>query len=127
MLARCAERRERACCTQQVHLSDSVSSVIVGFGSSANGTEAFRWTQATGMQRLWDVLVASGVNPANDGWTTLLEAYGISDDGNTIVGYGVRNGTNEAFLAVIPEPTSLAAIALSTSALIARRGRRGRD
>jgi uncharacterized membrane protein len=107
--------------------ADDVSgdgSVIVGFGSSVNGTEAFRWTQATGMQRLWDVLVASGVNPANDGWTKLVEAYGISDDGNTIVGYGVRNGNNEAFLAVIPEPTMLAALALAATALITKRRRR---
>jgi hypothetical protein len=56
------------------------------------------------MERLWDVLVAQGVDPAADGWSRLVEARGVSDDGNTIVGYGWRNGYDEAFVAVVPEP-----------------------
>ncbi len=43
-----------------------------------------------------------GVDPAADGWTKLSSAYGVSADGNTIVGYGIRNNNNEAFVAVIP-------------------------
>jgi hypothetical protein len=54
------------------------------------------------MERLWDVLVAHGVDPAANGWTSLAYASGISADGRTIVGGGVRNGNSEAFAAVIP-------------------------
>ena len=54
------------------------------------------------MKRLWDVLLANGVDPAADGWTTARPANGISADGNTIVGCGPRNGNTEAFVAVIP-------------------------
>jgi probable HAF family extracellular repeat protein len=35
----------------------SDGSVVVGVGNSASGNEAFRWTQAEGMRRLYDVLV----------------------------------------------------------------------
>jgi probable HAF family extracellular repeat protein len=80
-------------------------SVVVGVSDSddnfGNG-EAFRWTNGDGMERLWDVLVGHGVDPAADGWTTLGYASGISADGRTIVGNGVRNGHGEAFAAFIP-------------------------
>jgi probable HAF family extracellular repeat protein len=71
-------------------------SVVVGISG-----DAFRWTSDGGMERLWDVLVAHGVDPAADGWTSLY-ASGISADGNTIVGNGTRNGNTEAFAAFIP-------------------------
>jgi probable HAF family extracellular repeat protein len=82
-------------------------SVVVGYNSSENYGdyhyhEAFRWTSGGGMERLWDVLVDQGVDPAADGWTNLAVALGISADGRTIVGTGVRNGNAEAFAAVIP-------------------------
>ena len=76
-------------------------SVVVGYGSADFGTEAFLWTSDGGMERLWDVLLAQGVDPAADGWTNLEVASGISADGNTIVGWGTRNGNTEAFVAVI--------------------------
>jgi hypothetical protein len=76
--------------------------VVVGYGSTASGDEAFRWTAGGGMQRLWDLLLAQGVNAAADGWTRLEGAAGINADGNTIVGSGFRNGNTEAFVAVIP-------------------------
>jgi probable HAF family extracellular repeat protein len=82
-------------------------SVVVGVSYSAAGSEAFRWTAAGGMRRLWDVLLAHSVNPAADGWITLIDAQGISADGNTIVGFGNRNGRGEAFVAVIPQPSSI--------------------
>src|SRR5687768_14084853 len=71
-------------------------SVIVGSGAHASGFETVRWTAASGMQRLSDLLLADGVNPAADGWTRLGGA-GVSGDGNTIFGGGVRNGKTEAF------------------------------
>lgn len=78
-------------------------SVVVGYSEDNVGYQrAFRWISGGGMERLWDVLVDHGVNPAADGWTNLAYASGISADGRTIVGTGVRNGNSEAFAAFIP-------------------------
>ena len=74
-----------------------------------------------GMERLWDVLLASGINPAADGWTILSEATALSADGNTIVGFGTRNGNTEAFVAIVPEPVALSLCALGGPALVRRR------
>jgi probable HAF family extracellular repeat protein len=83
-------------------------SVVVGYSrNSVNHYEAFRWTGGGGMERLWDVLVDHGVDPATDGWTNLTYASGISADGRTIVGTGVRNGNSEAFAAFIPSAPDL--------------------
>jgi uncharacterized membrane protein len=82
-------------------------SVIVGQSNSASGHEAVRWTTGNGMQRLWDLLLAQGVDPAAGGWSSLTEATAVSADGNTIVGYGTRNGNTEAFAAVVREPLGL--------------------
>jgi probable HAF family extracellular repeat protein len=100
-------------------------SVIVGYGGTALGyDEAFRWTSGGGMERLWDVLVANGVNPAAAGWTNLALATGVSADGNTIVGTGFRNGNTEAFVAVldtVPEPSSLVLLTFALPAILRRR------
>jgi hypothetical protein len=49
-----------------------------------SGYEAFVWTQADGMQRLIDVLVANGATGL-DGWI-LTEAQAVSADGQWVVG-----------------------------------------
>lgn len=54
------------------------------------------------MQRLWDVLLANGVDPTADGWNILTEAVDVSANGTTIIGRGVRNGSIEGFVASIP-------------------------
>jgi uncharacterized membrane protein len=78
-------------------------SVVVGYGTNAaNEAEAYRWTSADGLRRLWDVMVANGEDPADSGWTHLEQAYAVSFDGSTIVGFGTRNGQHEAFVAVLP-------------------------
>ena len=54
--------------------------VVVGFGNSASGPEAFRWTQATGMVGLGDLLggqFRSGVTMPTR----------VSADGSVVVGY----------------------------------------
>jgi hypothetical protein len=80
------------------------------------------------MERLWDALLAAGVDPAADGWSRLEFAKAISADGNTIVGDGVRNGNQEAFVAVIPtmvpEPTSGALALLGLGSILLLRWRR---
>ena len=98
-------------------------SIVVGYGTTASGTEGFLWTIDGGMERLWDVLLAQGVDPAADGWTELAAASGISADGNTIVGWGTRNDNTEAFVAVVPEPAGLALL-VASGALAVRRRRR---
>jgi probable HAF family extracellular repeat protein len=82
-------------------------SVIVGFSYVSGSAEAFRWSAASRMERLWDVLLVNGLDPAADGWTSLWDARGVSADGNTIVGTGIRNGNAEAFIAVIPQSSLL--------------------
>jgi probable HAF family extracellular repeat protein len=52
---------------------------------------AFVYDSINGMQDLNSMI------PAGSGWTTLYEATGINDSGQ-IVGYGVHNGNNHAFL-----------------------------
>jgi probable HAF family extracellular repeat protein len=102
-------------------------SVVVGGSDSASGYQAFRWTAGDGMRALWDVLLSQGIDPAADGWTHLNTAENISADGNTIVGYGIRNDHTEAFVAVIPtivpEPAAgaLALVGASSILLLRRR------
>ena len=55
---------------------------------SASGSEAFIWDNANGMRKLKDVLVNDfGLDLT--GWTLTI-ARGISDDGLTIVGDGIK-------------------------------------
>lgn len=86
-------------------------SVIVGYGGLNGYDAAFLWTEQMGMVALHDLLVNNGVNL--NGWR-LEEATAVSADGQTIVGSG-RNpaGQHEAWLAVIPEPSSAILILLA--------------
>jgi len=81
-------------------------SVVVGqsqVDNSSATSEAFVWTQADGMQRLRDVLIAKGVTGL-DNWE-LREATSISADGEWVVGNGINpSGDQEAFLANIAAP-----------------------
>ena len=81
-------------------------SVVVGRGESDNGSqsrEAFVWTQANGMQRLSDILIAKGVTGL-DNWE-LHDAASISADGLWVVGYGINpSGFWEAYVANISVP-----------------------
>jgi hypothetical protein len=67
------------------------------------------------MVNLRSFLVSQGLDLA--GWT-LTSAEGISADGLTIVGTGVNPaGNQEAWMATIPEPSTIALAALSAVGL----------
>lgn len=62
-------------------------STVVGYGSSASGTEAFRWTSGDGMVGLGDL----------PGGYFSSVAYGVSADGLVVVGEGYSASADEAF------------------------------
>lgn len=99
----------------EAHAVSADASVIVGVGRSGSGAEAFIWDAANGMRELDVVLSMLGVDLA--GWT-LGNATGISADGNTITGNGLNpDGETEAWIAVIPEPSTALLIGLGLAAL----------
>jgi probable HAF family extracellular repeat protein len=69
------------------HGVSSDGSVVVGAGTSANGTEAFRWTQTGGMVGLGDF-------PGGEFYSA---AHGVSSDGSVVVGAGTSANGTEAF------------------------------
>jgi len=91
--------------------------VVVGWSMIAlMGSEAFVWTQANGMERLIDVLMANGATGLT-GWT-LESAQAISANGQWVVGFGTNPvGASEAFLANITPVPIPAAVWLFGSAL----------
>ncbi len=60
---------------------------IVGYSTSASGSQAFRWTSGTGMVGLGYLSAASSVSVA----------FGASGDGSVVVGYGFSASGQEAF------------------------------
>jgi probable HAF family extracellular repeat protein len=79
-------------------------SVVVGVSNFNPGFRAFYWTADGGVRDLWNLLLSQGVDPAVDGWTQLYSAQGISADGSTIIGTGIRNNNTEAFVATLAAP-----------------------
>jgi probable HAF family extracellular repeat protein len=85
---------------------------------------AFIWDSAHGMRNLKSVL-QSDYGLTLTGWT-LNAAYGISADGNVIVGQGTNpSGQVEAFRVVlVPEPSSVALLTMGGLCLLWRCARR---
>jgi uncharacterized membrane protein len=83
-------------------------SAVVGSSTSANGVEAFIWTQATGMQSVKTLLTIAGLDLT--GWD-LNVATDLSDDGLSIVGVGRNpNGGLDTWVARLdatPTPTAV--------------------
>ncbi len=99
-------------------------SIIVGVGTSPLPefpSEAFIWDEARGLRSLRAVLIGDfGLDLS--GWI-LSGATGISMDGMTIVGtgYGPSPGNEEAWIAIIPEPSTALLIASGLAALAVGR------
>jgi len=72
---------------------------VIGWAEDFDGPFYFRayiWTAASGARYLDDVLANAGVSLA--GWSFGMIATDVSDDGQTIVGYGAFNGATRAFV-----------------------------
>lgn len=94
-------------------------SVIVGqiLSATRGWSGAFVWDQEHGMQNLADLLLAESVDLT--GWT-LSGALGVSDDGRSIVGWGINpDGLQEAWIVTqpVPLPSSVWLLASSLIAL----------
>ncbi|GJM24275.1 MAG: hypothetical protein DHS20C16_06900 [Phycisphaerae bacterium] len=95
-------------------------SVVVGHANSETGHEAFIWDQFNGMRSVHDLLV-NELSIDLTGWS-FIGATDVSADGMTIVGSGINpDGFIEAWIATIPEPSSLILLAASGVAVAQRR------
>jgi probable HAF family extracellular repeat protein len=105
----------------------SDGAVVVGRASTAAGNEAFLWDAESGLRNLRSELVELGLDMT--GWT-LSEATAVANDGLgrgdsiTIVGSGTNpSGQQEAWLAKIPEPSTLSLLGAATVGLAVLRRR----
>ena len=101
--------------------------VIVGWseGPGPLGKQAFIWDEAHEMRSLQEVLETDFGLDLSD-WA-LRSAEGISDDGTVICGWGTNpSGQIEAWVAIIPEPSTLALLTTGALALLTYAWRRRR-
>jgi len=100
-------------------------SLIVGAGSVPGDpypvSTAAIWDDTHGIRSVQDILVDLGIDMT--GWT-LLEATDVTPDGQTICGVGFNaSGQYEAWVATIPEPTTLILLGVGSVVLVTRRRR----
>ncbi len=101
-------------------------SIVVGAGLRANEFIAFVWDADHGTRALKDVLTNDyGLDLT--GWE-LNAALDVSADGRTIVGHGTNpDGDTEAFVAVVPEPSTFVLAGVAFVALSVCMWRKRRD
>jgi probable HAF family extracellular repeat protein len=86
--------------------TSSDGSVVVGFGNVDGFRVAFVWDPTSGMRSLRQILTDEGIDLT--GWQ-LLEATDVSDDGRTVVGYGIDPaGRTQAWIAELPDVLDIA-------------------
>ncbi|HRW56064.1 MAG TPA: PEP-CTERM sorting domain-containing protein, partial [Phycisphaerae bacterium] len=101
------------------------ASIMVGVGSDTIGFVAAIWDESSGIRTIAS-FAESDLGLDLDGWR-LSRATGISSDGSRIVGLGVNpSGQEEAWMLVVPEPTTAAFMFLIAAGATIRR-RRVRD
>ena len=95
---------------------------IVGYvqSDSDDSQRAMLWDAAHGIRIVQDVLEDRGADMT--GWQ-LTQAWGVSPNGPTIVGRGYHNGQEEAWVAVLPDPATLALVGAGALGLLGRRRR----
>jgi probable HAF family extracellular repeat protein len=77
----------------------SDNALVVGFGTTDAGGEAFIWDSVNGIRNLKSVLETQGLAGALAGWT-LQVATAISKDGRYVVGFGINPaGLTQAWIA----------------------------
>lgn len=95
--------------------------VIIGSGKTEAGGRPFIWDQTHGMRNLQELLVDN--LDLDLGGMILTDALGVSADGLTIIGVGISDdGYCGAWIAEIPEPTTLSLLFLGALAIL-RSGR----
>lgn len=79
--------------------------VAVGSGSPITNApaEGYRWTPATGMVLIRDLLMAEGIDVVAMGWN-LYEPQAVSANGRVIVGNGIQSGVQKAWLVELTVP-----------------------
>ncbi|QQE12789.1 hypothetical protein JD969_04815 [Planctomycetota bacterium] len=76
--------------------------VIVGQGTTEDGSVACIWDAEHGMRSIKEVLIECGLGEKVKGWK-LTSANGVNLDGRTIVGFGVNpKGGKEGWIATLP-------------------------
>jgi uncharacterized membrane protein len=79
------------------------------------------WDTTGTAQSIKALLTAKGVDTSM--WTSLVRVYAASDDGTVLSGFGIwaADGSTRGFVAMIPEPASIALLALGGTVLLLRR------
>ncbi|MCP4592424.1 MAG: PEP-CTERM sorting domain-containing protein [bacterium] len=99
-------------------------SVIVGYATIGESgiMEAFIWDTESGYRNLKNVLIDDYGLDVLEQWQQLAGAYGVSADGQTVVGFGINpDGDTEAWVARLPEPCTLMLLAVGALAMARRR------